>query len=400
MLQIMEKNKCCGCEVCSNACPKNCIKMMADEKGFLYPEIDENKCIDCHLCEKVCPVLLPLSSKYEPFMYAIQNRDEKIRETSTSGGAFSAIAQWVLDKQGVVIGAAYDDQFRVFHKSVESEKDVEAFRGSKYVQSRAGEIYKNVRQYLEKDRWVCFSGTPCQVNGLKKYLQKEYEKLITIDLACRGITSPAFLKKYLEYHKNKEKSDIVSLQFREKYYGYGFSTMKIEFSNGGIYRAGMESDIFLRSFFEDLNTRESCHSCQFKTVKRVSDFTLFDGWHIGKFNMEMDDDKGTTYCMVQSEKGKKIIQEIEDKLKIIEISRNEGIRLDGSMVLKSTSPNLRREDFFEDIKILTIPQIQKKYYPLTFKRKILSKIKPLMYQIGIFKFYMKFKEVFHGKRND
>ena len=392
MIQIVNKEECCGCEVCVNICPHGCIRMKQDENGFLYPQIDMERCTDCCLCEKVCPVAKPLRSDYGPSMYAVQNRDEKIRRESTSGGAFSLIADWVLDRDGVVIGAAFDSGFRVIHCAEDQRKQISRFRGSKYVQSHTGYIYKETRKYLRDGKWVCFSGTPCQINGLKKFLDKEYEKLIAVDLACRGVTSPLFLEKYLHYLKEKEGAEITDVSFREKYYGYGFSTMKVGFSNGACVRSGMETNIFLRSFFLGLNVRESCNACRFKTVERVSDFTLFDGWHAGRFSGDMDDDKGTTICIVQSEKGMKVFNDIRRNCRYAEMPLEQVVKLDGRMLVNPVKASPKREEFFRDIHTMSIPEIQQKYYPITLKRKVLSAIKPAVYKAGIFKYYMKMKE--------
>lgn len=392
MIQIIRKEECCGCEVCANVCPYNCIRMIPDEKGFLYPQADREKCTDCQLCERVCPAASPQEPDEYRAMYAVQNKNEQIRKESTSGGAFSLIAEWVLAKRGVVIGAAFDGNFQVIHTAAERVEEIAAFRGSKYVQSHPGDIYRKTKSWLKEGRWVCFSGTPCQVNGLKRYLAQEYERLVTVDLACRGVTSPFFLKKYLSYHRQKAGKAITDVRFREKYYGYGYSTMKVGFSDGTCYRAGMESDIFLRSFFLDLNTRESCHECRFKTMGRVSDFTLFDGWHVRKFKREMDDDGGTTFCMIQSDKGMDIFKELREKCRFTEIPAEESLELDGKMIFTSVDPSLRREEFFRDIQKEDIPEIQNKYYPLGIKRRVLSCIKPAIYKTGLFRCYMKLKE--------
>lgn len=392
MIKVSRKEDCCGCSVCADICPKNCISMKPDEKGFLYPEADAQQCVECRMCEQVCPVSGPLKSSHEPVMYALQNRDETVRKESTSGGAFTLIAEWTAARGGCVIGAAFDGHFAVVHRAEDSREKIAEFRGSKYVQSRTEGIYRTAEKELKKGRWVCFSGTPCQVNGLKKFLGKEYDKLVTVDLACHGVTSPLFFKKYLEYHREKAGADITSVLFREKYYGYGFSTMKIGFSDGSCYRAGMETDILLRSFFLDLNTRESCHACRFKTVRHVSDFTLFDGWHAEKYRKGMEDDRGTTLCIVQSEKGARIFDEIRSGCTSAEVPVERGVALDGSMLVRSTTANPRREEFFRDILQMSVPEIQKKYYPITGKRKILSAVKPLAYRMGLFRLYMKMKE--------
>lgn len=399
MIIIEKKEDCCGCEVCANACPKSCIQMERDEKGFLYPKVDKSRCVDCHICEKVCPVAEPKirESAGELKMYGVQNTDERVRMESTSGGAFSLIANWVLARQGIVIGAAFDENFRVIHAAADSEEGAAGFRGSKYVQSSMGDIYRKVKEWLVRGRWVCFSGTPCQVNGLYKFLNKSFDRLVTVDIACHGVTSPKFFEQYIRYHSEKEGKKIKEILFREKHYGYGFSTMKVGFEDGSCYRAGMETDILLRSFFMDLNTRESCHDCRFKTVERVSDFTVFDGWHTGRFQKDMEDDKGTTLCILQSDKANKIFAEIREQCRFVEIPVEEGVRLDGSMILKSTVPNPRREQFFKDISVMGIPEIQDRYYPITWKRRLLAAIKPTVYRLGLFKYYMKFKEKAGGK---
>lgn len=392
MIQISQKEDCCGCEACSNACPVQCISMCADEKGFLYPKVDPDRCVECHLCEKVCPVAGPLRDTHETVLYAVQNKEESVRMDSTSGGMFSLIAEWVVQRQGIVLGAAFDEAYHVVHRSAENKEELSAFRGSKYVQSRISHAYQEVRKNLQDGKWVCFSGTPCQVNGLKKYLGREYDRLITVDFACHGITSPVFWDKYLRYHRERRGQEITSVQFREKYYGYGFSTMKIGFGDGSCYRAGMESDIYLRSFFMDLNTRESCHDCRFKTVERVSDFTLFDGWHAERFDSSMKDDRGTTFCIIQSRKGQELFEDIRKKTRWARVPSDPCIQLDGKMLLHSTSPHPLREEFFRDILSMSVPEIQDKYYPMTLKRRMLSKVKPLIYKIGLFRLYMLYKE--------
>ena len=201
MIKVEDKTNCCGCWACENVCPRMCIEMAEDNEGFLYPKVELSNCIDCKLCEKVCPIInvAPeiLNTKQKGFL--LQIKDERIRKESTSGGAFTAIASWVIANGGVVFGAFMDiNKKRVEHTWVDTIEGLELFRNSKYVQSDILESFSNCKDFLNKGKWVCFSGTPCQIEGLMKFLRKKYEKLVTVDVVCYGIPSPGLLKKYLD----------------------------------------------------------------------------------------------------------------------------------------------------------------------------------------------------------
>lgn len=191
MIEIKDKKDCCGCWACENACPKHCISMVEDEEGFRYPQVDKDTCIDCHLCEKVCPVINAKADVVKiQKAFLLQHKDEKVLQESASGGAFTAIASYVLKRGGVVFGAAYDKDFQVTHQYVETYEDLKIFRNSKYVQSLMDNAYLQAKEFLKQGRMVCFSGTPCQLEGLLNYLRKPYENLVTVDVMCHSITSP------------------------------------------------------------------------------------------------------------------------------------------------------------------------------------------------------------------
>ena len=209
MIEIKDKKNCCGCSACYSICPKNCIEMKADREGFLYPKINKDLCINCGLCETVCPIINKVEEKvFEQEGYLVQNKDEKVREESTAGGAFTAIAKYVLEKKGIVFGVQYDENLNVVHSYVENEIDLKLYRNSKYVQSKIGKTFKQAKKFLDEDRWVCFSGTPCQIEGLKKYLKKDYNKLITVDVVCHAVPSPLVWEKYLEVQRKKYGNNI------------------------------------------------------------------------------------------------------------------------------------------------------------------------------------------------
>ena len=187
MIDVIDKNKCCACHACYNICPVNAISMIEDEKGFKYPTVDKEKCINCGKCENICPILNEIKIDINPSAYACINKKDEIRLKSSSGGVFSLFAKYILDKQGVVFGATWNSDFsEVNHIYVTKEEELKKIRGAKYLQSNISDTYKKVKEFLDNDRFVLFSGTPCQIFGLKKYLNKEYEKLILQDIICHG----------------------------------------------------------------------------------------------------------------------------------------------------------------------------------------------------------------------
>lgn len=198
MIDIIQKQDCCGCEACVQICPKGCMCMVEDTEGFLYPQVDKSVCVNCGLCEKVCPVIHQNKSRTPLKVYAAKNMDEEVRLKSSSGGIFTLLAESVIKRGGVVFGAKFDDEWMVVHDYTDNIEGVAAFRGSKYVQSIIGNAYRKVEQFLKSGRMVLFTGTPCQIAGLKKYLRKEYKKLLAVDLVCHGVPSPKVWQMYLE----------------------------------------------------------------------------------------------------------------------------------------------------------------------------------------------------------
>lgn len=198
MIHITDKRDCCGCNSCVQRCPKSCIRMREDDEGFLYPEVDESVCIDCGLCEKVCPVIHQARENRPIVVCAAKNKSEEIRYQSSSGGVFTALANEIIREGGVVFGAGFDENWEVKHDCTETVEGLSAFRGSKYVQSRIGDSFKKAEQFLKIGRTVLFSGTPCQIAGLKRFLRKEYDNLLTVDFICHGVPSPGVWREYLK----------------------------------------------------------------------------------------------------------------------------------------------------------------------------------------------------------
>lgn len=364
-IQIDDKSKCCGCTACKNICPQNAIEMKEDDEGFLYPNVNMDKCVNCGLCKKVCPIINKVpEKKTEQKAYVVNNKDENVRSQSTSGGAFTAIAEYVIDNNGVVFGAAFDKDFNVEHTYVTTKEDLKKFRGSKYVQSDLKNTFQEVKEFLNKGKIVCFSGTPCQIEGLKKFLGKDYEKLITVDIVCHAVPSPKFWKLYLKYQKNKLNiSNIWNIKFRDKSnYGYKYSTMSIKYDDKKYYE-GVETDPFLRAFFGDLSDRPSCYNCAFKKQYRVSDITVWDCFTIEEFDKKLDDDKGTTRILIHSNKGRFLFENIKNKFYYSEVKPEllvKGVK----EMYKSVKENPHRTEFWEDINLMETEKVMEKYFPV------------------------------------
>lgn len=383
MICITDKTKCCGCSACASACPKACIEMKVDSEGFLYPVVSESDCMDCGKCNNVCPIEhLNEEKVFQQKAYLVQHKDEIIRTDSTSGGAFTAIATYILTRGGVVFGAAYKHDFTVHHTYVEDVKSLSILRNSKYVESEIGKSYINAKFFLNQGRWVCFSGTPCQIEGLIAFLGKNYDKLVLVDIVCHGIPSPLIWKKYLEYQRVHSYPQY-NIRFRDKYYGYKYSTMSVLDNGRTIYHAGAEADPMLRAFFDDMIDRPACYSCNFKKRYRRSDFTLWDCFSVYDFNKNLDDDKGTSRVLVHSKKGNKIFDEIKTMINVYEVDP-EKIVYGVKEMFSSVCPNNKRDVFFADALKLSGKELFLKYYPISKKIKIKTAFRLLLLNSGLY----------------
>ena len=383
MIDIKEKSNCCGCQACFNKCPKNAIEMIQDEKGFKYPKINKEKCINCGLCDKVCPIINNKKIENKPKSYASINKDEKIRMQSTSGGIFTLLATAIIKKGGVVFGASFNNEFGVYHTYSEKIEDLKKFRGSKYLQSDIGKSYKKVKEFLDNGRYVLFTGTPCQIEGLINFLGKEYEKLYLQDIICHGVPSPKVWKKYKEYREKKANSKLKNMSFRSKEAeGWNKYHINMNFENGKNYDLLSYEDSYMQAFLKHLSLRESCTDCKFKKKNRLSDITLADFWGIKNIKPEMNDEKGTSLVIVNSEKGQALMEEIKDNMICEEVDFELAIKGNPSFI-KNSEKNLKSDQFFSEIEKNDFEQVVNKYIPKVSliqktKRKIKKIIKKLI----------------------
>lgn len=321
------KSSCTGCTVCEKICPVRAIEFKQSEDGFLYPQINENICTECGLCEKRCPALeMNIKQNLKKAYYGC-SLDKDIVADSSSGGMFSVLAEKILHNGGVVFGAAYDSKSKeVMYKSTD-EVSIAQLRRSKYVESVVGNSFIKAKEYLEQGRIVLFVGMPCHIAGLKKFLNYDYENLITCDFICGGSGSPLFFKEHLNFLENKYKSQVENINFRPKLFGWKEYAIKIEFKNNKQYRNYAFLDTYFRGFiYEGVVKRGTCAECKFRN-NHFSDIILADFWHHKKIEEIKDDDRGLSLLITNSDKGESFIKGIDEDdavLKEIPLSIVEG----------------------------------------------------------------------------
>lgn len=380
------RNLCCGCEACKEICPVNCITMKYDSEGFLFPIIEKEKCIKCNKCVIVCSIFSEKKNLDETIknigVFAAWNKEEKIRKESSSGGIFSLVAEKTLNNNGIVIGAMFNENNFVKHNFVDNIKDLYKLRGSKYVQSSTNGMYSLTKKYLEEEKEVLYSGTPCQIEGLYKFLNKEYEKLITCGIVCHGVPSPGIFYDYLKYIEEKYKDKIERIFFRKKTEGWHKFYFEINFKSKKKYENIFINDYYCNGFNQNLFLRKSCYNCKYKLN---SDIIIGDFWGIELFKSEIDDNKGISLLLVCTKKGKEVLKRIKNNSESFAFKLEEAT-LKNPNILYPSYKNSARKNFYLDYNKLGFEKIINKYletdkrklkvssFLYRFKRKIIRKL--------------------------
>ncbi len=370
------KLDCNGCGTCASRCPKKAITMVEDEEGFLYPKIDKSKCINCSLCKLICSNI-PTDNTFKIKVFAAKNKVEEDRKNSTSGGMFKILSENIISKKGVVFGAKYSDDLIVKHSYGETIEDCKEFSISKYVRSDLNNSYEMVEKFLNDGRYVLFSGTPCQNYGLKKYLKKDYEKLLLCEIICHSNSSPKVFKLYKENLEKKYNKKIEKYYFRSKNKKTN-NKPYILFQDGTI----KECQLYNNAFNDMLISRPSCSNCHFCDTNRKADITIGDYWGIEKIFPEFSDNKGISLLCINSEKGMNLFNEIKRKIKYKESSLEDGFKYNHHYNIQE---HKNRKDFFKgisnnSINSSNIIKYMKKYTKTPFYKKIITKIKNILYK--------------------
>ena len=347
---VTHKTRCTGCMACMNICPNGAIKLVESKDGFIYPEIDDKKCTRCNLCKNICPVNKVYKNKIEsPQCYATKNKNTVDREQSSSGGMMALFAKNILKEDGVVYGATLENK-KVKHIRIDTIDDLYKIMGSKYVQSEIDYIYREVKKDLQSNKTVLFVGTPCQIEGVKAYLTKEYDNLICVSIMCHGVPSPQVFKRYLEEKEEINQTEIDDIQFRNKENGWHKYNVQYHFKNGQDEKEYFVNDIYMQGFLKNYFLRESCYNCEMRFHKKNSaDLMIGDFWGIENVFPEMDDDKGISALIVNTEKGEKLFNKVKTDIEYRQTAF-ESILKGNPLLMSSVKYTKNREKFFEMLK--------------------------------------------------
>lgn len=414
MISIKNNIDCCGCNACGDVCAHGAITFKTDIEGFWYPVVDGTKCVDCRLCERVCPELhiseLKKNDNNPPVTIAAINKNMAVRWDSTSGGAFSALAEVMYEQGGYVSGAVYDENFLVHNFVSDKPDDLSRLRSSKYLQSNAEGLYARIRELLRNGEKVLACGTPCQMAALRSFLHKDYDDLVIVDFICRGVNSPKVYRKYLDSLERKYGGKVVYVKAKNKELGWRNLTRKVVFDNGKVYYGVKMDDNFRRGYHTNVFCRPSCYTCQYKGLPRIADITIADYWGIEKVDKNLDNDIGTSMILLNSKKGERFFEQVKGKIEW-EYTKFESI-LSGNVALtKPIEPaKIDRMQFFEDLDKGTFDEVVSKYFPLrtnadlSFKQKLKGILKPYY---GLYSFlgfspksYIKFLKLNYRKNTE
>lgn len=379
----LDKNNCTGCRMCEKICPVNAINMIENEEGFIEPKIDEQLCVNCGLCYNKCPQINSIVNNVleELEVYAVKNINLEEQKESSSGGMFSVLANYVLDKNGTVYGCAFNSELVAEHIRIDNKKNLYKLRGSKYVQSNTKNTFVQVKEDLLNNMYVLYSGTPCQIAALKSYLGKEFDNLILIDILCHGVPSPYLFKEYKFWLEKKYNSRIYDYNFRNKekiYWGFGYG-IKLTLKEKHKYIYG-DDDKYVYAFSKGITLREACYNCKYCSSKRMGDITIGDFWGIEKIYPKLYDKHGVSLVIVNTENGRKIFDELKYNLKFEKIPFNcikDTTTLNNPCEKPANRSDIYmrlKKDGFENIlkinKIFKIKAIIKKIIPSSIKVKI------------------------------
>lgn len=368
MIRIKDKSECCGCTACYAACPYDAIAMKPDRLGFKYPEVDMDRCVDCGICVRVC-AFKPLKDRITPEAYAARHKDVDQVRNSTSGAAFIAFSDYILEGGGVVYGASYDGHFRVSHKRVADKHSREGLRKSRYVQSDMGDVFRQVREDLRGGLRVLFTGTPCQVSGLKSYIGCTHsDNLYLLDIVCHGVPSPKVWEEYVLWQEKRHGEKVHDVEFRDKSFGWRSAVESFDFGSGKIF-----SKSYNYLFYEHLTLRESCSVCPYADVSRPSDLTMGDYWRKDKTCPDFaSDGLGCSLILCHTEKGRKLLEAVEESMYFVKTDLEPCLQHN---LVRPSELHPHRFRFEDDFVAYGLEYVMKRYGDLGWRYKMEASVK-------------------------
>lgn len=383
---VTQKKDCYGCTACVSICPKDAIKMVQDMEGFYYPSIDKDKCVDCGLCHKVCPHYQQPFFHQEQSFGAAKHKEQTIVANSSSGGIFTALSDAILKMQGIVYGCCFDDCFRVVHRRAVNAQERDSFLGSKYVQSNVTGIFEAVAKDLLAGLLVMFVGSPCQVAGLKNYINIKHirtEQLLLCDFICHGASSPAAWEAYVKYLEDSHKCKLEKYHFRNKKDGWHnpYPLIVLDGKDYSLRYRYQESYFLL--YRSCMINRPSCYACQFTSYNRCSDITLGDFWNIRKFAPQMDDNTGVSELLINTETGRKWVEECKDAISLMECTKQDVWQ--PHLKYPNEIPK-NRSKFWEYYQNHSFAEVISKYGQGSFISKCKQHLTPILTNLGLYTF--------------
>lgn len=378
-IKITDKKDCTGCRACEQICPVNAITMKEDDEGFIVPTVDLEKCINCGLCKKTCGQIDRFYNNdnlEEKIFYGVKPKNVEISSKSTSGGIAYLISKYIIEQGGIVFGSAYDENLMPRQIYATNLEELQQLRGSKYVTSDTLNTFTEVKKFLEEGKKVLYTGVPCQIGGLKKFLKKDYDNLYTIDIICHGVPSQKIFKKYIEYMEEKLGEKILNYNIRSKNkikWGMGFcaeitTKNKTKFSKA-------DFDPYYTAFLKGKIYRESCYDCKYGNLNRIGDITLGDLWGIEQFDYDFYDENGVSLAVINTKKGKDIFEDIKENVEYRSYKEENATKFNGNLKHPTSRPNIRG-DIYKQLDKMEFSKYAKKY--LSNKNKIKYIIKDIM----------------------
>ena len=376
---VCDKLICSGCGACSIVCPTNCIEMSNNSEGFYYPTINASQCVNCNKCRNNCPSInSSRQGQSSPDVYAFVNKNKNVIKASSSGGAFTAFSEYIIRNGGVVFSCVFDSKFNAIFDRAESIEELAKMRGSKYVESKAWIVYADVKEELANEKLVLFVGLPCQVAGLLSTLSEEYKKtLITIDLLCHGVPSHGLFEAYIEM-VTAQKGQIIDYSFREKkYWGWG-NWGRYNYKKGDRIKEKktlVANDYYYSLYFKENNYRESCYTCSFAKLPRISDITIGDCWNEGELAPMIDNIDGVSLILLNTDVGRRLYDEIKDDNQSFLVPLEKAINNNGTISNPTTRPQ-ERDSFYKDVNELGFEKAAQKYTHLKYVFPVVARYIP------------------------